>query len=166
MKRALVWDNSGRFAEWVAARIPHMRTGTFGPCVTIGVAGKQPGSDPRLLGAVVFHDYRPQYRSVEWSAAADDPRWLSPKLIGQIMRYPFDQLNVRRITAVIPRRNERSRDFHARFGFKQEGSIRRGFGSDDAIVYGLMRADWARSPFNLSRERAAASSVEVEVRAS
>ena len=137
-------------AEWIRRRIPHMaNTDGFGQCVTMGVIGGDDGAT--MLGAVVFHNYLPVNRSIHWSAAAVTPNWLNRRIITDILRYPFKQLDCVRITAVIPRRNRRSRDFQERFGFKHEGTMRREFVGDDACVYGLLRSEWNKSRFNLDR---------------
>jgi hypothetical protein len=36
-------------------------------------------------------------------------------------------------------------------GFKREGSIRRGFGDDNAIIYGLLAEEWAAGRFCAER---------------
>jgi RimJ/RimL family protein N-acetyltransferase len=135
-------------SAWVAKRIPHMHGEPFPPCTTIGVVNEEGD----MLGGVVFTNHHPRYRSVEWSAAADSANWLSRPIINTIMMYPFEQLGCVRITAIIPRRNKRSREFQEKFGFKNEGLVRRGFGGDDALIFGLMRSEWARSPLNMRRE--------------
>lgn len=137
-------------AEWVRRRIPHMQAHgqSFGPCVTIGVIN----ANADMLGGVVFHSYRSAFRSIEWSAAAASANWLSPRIVSDIMSYPFGKLDCKRITATIARRNKRAREFHTRFGFRQEGLIRNGFGSQDACIYGLLASEWRRSPFNVKRE--------------
>ena len=144
----LLFNQDELVSEWVRRRIPHMSNG-FGPCVTVGVIGGPDGAD--LLGAVVFHGYHAAYRSIEWSAAADTANWLSPRVITEIMRYPFEQMGCNRLQAIIARKNVRAREFHRRFGFKQEGLARRGLGKDDATLYGMLLADWRRSPFNADR---------------
>lgn len=146
----LLIGHSDLVAEWAKRRIPHMRnTNGFGPCEAFGVIGGEDGAE--LLGAVIYHNYCPWYRSIEWSAAAKTPNWLTRDIINDIVAYAFDKLGCVRITAAIPKKAIRVREFHRRFGFKQEGLVRRGFGNDDATVYGLLRSDWAKSPFNLSR---------------
>lgn len=141
-------------AEWVRRQIPHMDGGDFGPCEAIGIIN----NDGEILGGVVFHGM--VGRTIQWSAAAKTANWLRPDLIADIMDYPFKQLGCVRITAFIPRRNKRARDFHVRFGFKHEGTMRRQFGGDDAAIYGLLAADWRRSPFNTESKRSAPETLE------
>jgi len=139
-------------SKWIAQRIPHIAEIGLPPSVTFGVIDD---AETRMLGAVAFHDHREHVRSIEWSAAAATPNWLNRGIINAIMAYPFGQLGCVRITAIIPKRNRRSRDFQERFGFKNEGLVRRGFGGDDACIYGLLNSEWKRSPFNMNRQEPA-----------
>jgi RimJ/RimL family protein N-acetyltransferase len=141
----LLFGHDRELARWAAARIPHMGADAdFGPCAALGVVGE----DGRLLGAVVFSSYYPRYRSIEISFAAASPRWLTLRLVRQILAYPFTQLDCIRVTAVTPKRERRARRFIEDFGFKREGLVRKGFGGDDAVVYGLLKAEWLRSRWN------------------
>lgn len=136
-------------AAWITRRIPYLRGASLGPCVAFAVADDH---GTKILGAVAFHGYRPQFRSIEWTAASDTANWLSVSIINQIMRYPFEQLDCARITAYIAKKNIRSREFQVRFGFKHEGTLRRQFGRDDCCVFGLLQSEWRKSRFNLKRE--------------
>lgn len=146
----LVWGTSGDVAgacvgEFVAARIAHMsRAADFGDFAACGVLG----TDGALIGGVVFNGYRPTYGSIEVSFAAERRNWLTRPVITAILRYPFDQLGVQRLTAVTPRKAASARRFLERFGFRREGLVRQGFGSDDAVISGLLRSEWDRSRFN------------------
>lgn len=131
-------------AAWAAQRIPHIGPNGFGPCAAIGVVSEA----GEVVGGAVFHGYQPHYRAVEISFALSDPRCLNASLIAGIMAYPFDQLHVERVTAVTPRKAASARRFLEKFNFKREGNARRGFGTDDAIIYGLLRSDWRASRFN------------------
>lgn len=132
-------------ARWVADHIPHMKDGTFGPCVGIAILS----SAGEMMGGVVFHDYRPQVRSIEMSAASVSRRWVTRSIISGVLAYPFEQLKCRRITTITPRRNKAARTFDTGIGFKQEGLVRRGFGNDDAVIYGLLANEWRRGKFCL-----------------
>jgi RimJ/RimL family protein N-acetyltransferase len=123
-------------AQWVAARIPGVDS--FGPCAAIGVVD---GED-NLIGGVVYHDYQPQWANIQVSFAGDRADWLTSRLIRGIMHYPFYQLGTARITTLTPKRNKAARQFLMKFGFRHEGTIRKGFGTDDTIISGLMRTEW------------------------
>jgi RimJ/RimL family protein N-acetyltransferase len=142
----VVIDRSGAVARWVASRIPLM-AGTLGfedKAVAFGVLSD--AGQP--LGGVVFTDWQPVYRAIQISFASASPRWLTPRLVTAILDYPFAQLACQRITSVTPSQAVSARRFLEKFGFSREGRIRRGFGTDDAIISGLLAEDWAGHRFN------------------
>ena len=144
----LVLGQDAAVADWVARRIPQVGSGAaFGPCAAIGVAGGEGG----LIGGVVFSNWRPACRSIEVSFASETPRWLTRRLLGAILAYPFAQLGCERLTAVTPRRAKAARRFLDGFGFKREGLVRKGFGDDDAVISGMLRREWEASRWRLPR---------------
>jgi RimJ/RimL family protein N-acetyltransferase len=133
--------------EWAQARIPHLDLEHLGPFVAMGIID----DTDTIRGAAIFHGYAPQYRGIEISFALDSSRGLSRSIIAGIMSYPFQQLNVVRVTAATPgnKTGARTRRFLEHFGFKREGLARLGFGQfGHAAIYGLTHKDWAHSPFN------------------
>ncbi len=129
-------------AQWVADRIPGVDG--FGPCAALGVVDTQ----DNLVAGVVFHDYQPQYANIQVSFASERADWLTPRLLRSILSYPFQQLGVARITTLTPKRNRAARQFLRKFGFFHEGTIRKGFGDDDAIVSGLLKTEWLEHRLN------------------
>lgn len=132
-------------AQWVADQIGHGLD--WGPCEAIGVVDK----NDNLIGGVVFSNYRPDVANIEVSFAAIRANWLTPALVTGIMHYPFTQLGAARITSQTPKKNRRARQFLQKFGFKHEGTVRRGFGDDDCIISGLLAEEWACHKFNRAR---------------
>lgn len=146
MRLAVGYD--AQVADWVGKRIPHMGDSeAFGPCAAIGVVN----DDGYLVAGVVFHNYVERYRIVEISMAASNVRWASRATLTGLLAYPFEQLNCVRVTTITPRKNKRALTFNRKLGFKQEGIVRRGFGSQDAVICGLLAKEWRESPFNLRR---------------
>jgi RimJ/RimL family protein N-acetyltransferase len=144
----LVFGHDALVAGWAANRIPHVETAdNFGPMTAIGV----PDDDGKLGAAAVYHGYQERFRGIEISFACDHPRYLSRTIISGLLRYPLAQLSCQRVTAATPRKATSTRQFLEKLGFRREGVMRRGFGNDDAVVYGLLAKEWARSPFNLDR---------------
>lgn len=151
----LLTQHDAEVADWVARRIPLLASKVarepfgqaFGPSTAIGVISE----DGWLLGGVVYHGYDPDFRSIELSFASASPKWLTRPIIGQLLGYPFDQLGVARVSGATPKRSADARRFLEKFGFKREGVIRRGFGSDDAIISGLLRREWEHSRYNPHR---------------
>lgn len=151
----LLYGHDADVIHWVCTHIPHLavrvpyfdKGAVLGPAVGIGVLS--PAGD--LIAGTVFHGYDPFVKAMEVSCAAITPRWGNREVFGAILRYPFETADCQRLTAVTPRRSPEGatspRQFLEGLGFKREGSIRRGFGSDNAIVYGLLREEWLEGRF-------------------
>lgn len=138
----LVHGRPDIFVPYLVQRIPHAQSSTFGHAATMGVVSE--GGE--ILGAVAFHNYQPEYLSIEVSTAADTRRWLTKHIIQQIFGYPFVQLGCERVFAVTPRRAKGARAFLKTFGFQLEGVGRKGFGPwGDAMGYSLLRDEYYRS---------------------
>lgn len=147
----LLFGHDADVAHWVAERIPHAavripyydRGQVFGPSAAIGVVN---GAGDMVAG-VVYHNYDPFVRSIEVSMASTTRMWARPDVVRSLLRYIFVQANCLRCTAVTPRSATSPRRFLEGIGFKREGSIRRGFGSENALVYGLLADEWAAGRF-------------------
>lgn len=157
----LLRGHDAEVTHWVCERIPHLRvripyfepgqvlgdTRAFGVLNDHGV----------LIAGVVFHGYDPFVQAIEVSCAAESPRWGNREIFREILRYPFEAAQCRRVTAVTPRRAPPGatspRKFLEGLGFVREGSIRFGFGDQNAIVYGLLREEWEAGRFCRPRER-------------
>jgi RimJ/RimL family protein N-acetyltransferase len=145
----LEWDRTGAVAGWVARRIPAME-GTPGfPADAVSFCVLS--SDGRPLGGVVYTDWQPTYRSIQISFASASPKFLTPRLLSDILEYPFGQLGCSRVTSITPSQTASALRFLNKFGFRREGLIRRGFGTDDAIISGLLAEEWAEHRFNVRR---------------
>lgn len=117
----------------VAAALPEMRGRVAGPYTALGVV-----RSGVLLGGTVWHNYIGH--NIEVSIAFDRADWARPSTLRRLFAYPFIQLEVARITAVVAKRNARCRKLTVGLGFKLEGTIRKGFdGKQDAMIYGLLR---------------------------
>lgn len=119
----------------------------FGPCFGFGIVGE----DGWPLGGAVYHNYHPEYRSIEISFATATKRCLTRQIIREILSDPFARLDCQRVTAVTPRLARPAREFLERIGFKREGLIRKGFGTDHAVVYGLLKSEWLSSKWMKDR---------------
>lgn len=141
----LVLGQDERVADWTKARIPHAHS--WGAMAAIGVED----ATGELIAGVVFNNYRPEYKSIEISTASSSARWLTKSLISGIFAYPFAQLGCQRVTAATPRNAHTARQFLETFGFIPEGIVRLGFGSQDALLFGLLASEWASHRYNLAR---------------
>ena len=128
--RKLIFGRDAEVCAWAANNIPHVSA--FEKAVTIGVS-----NDNGIIGAVVFHDYREN--DIQMSAASISKMWLTQSILNTIFRYPFIQLKCTRVTSFAPKRNASTRKFLIGLGFVEEGVMRRGFGSDDCVIYGMLK---------------------------
>jgi RimJ/RimL family protein N-acetyltransferase len=89
----IVWSPSAdcefnkHLAQWLAVHIAHDGRSVLSPCLCFGVF-----SNGKLQGAVAFHDWKPHYGTIEFSAASSSGSWLSRAVIREIARYAFDEL--------------------------------------------------------------------------
>jgi RimJ/RimL family protein N-acetyltransferase len=147
----LLYGHDEEVTHWVCENIPHLaiRIPDFplghvlGPAVAIGVLG----DDGQLIAGVVFHGYDPYVRAMEVSCAATTPHWGNRETFRALLRYAWEGADCQRVTACTPRKATSARRFLEGLGFRREGSIRRGFGSDNAIIYGLLREEWIDGRF-------------------
>ena len=125
-------------AGLVASHIPHMQGKSFGHFTALGVV-----RDETLIGGVVYHGYLGHDCQVSiWIDRATFMPWRA------LFEYPFGQLNCERITAVVGKRNKRSRRLVEKLGFKLEGVHRKGLdGFEDAMSYGMLKSEcrWRKS---------------------
>lgn len=102
-------------------------------CSALGIA-----DDGQLIAGWVYTAY--DGHSVMIHVASTDPRWMSKGRLFALFHYPYEQLGVVRINAVIARKNKRARRVCERLGFKEEGLLRRGYdGKQDGVVYGMLK---------------------------
>src|SRR5262245_3401366 len=92
--------------------------------MTIGVLDRA-----TLIGGVIYNNWHPQYGTVEMTAAATSPRWLSRDTLWKIYEYPFLTLKCQLVTAHTPTDNIALLDQLERLGY--EGvELPRMFGRD------------------------------------
>lgn len=91
-----------------------------------------------LVAGVIYHNFRKT--DLEVVIAASSPNWCFPATMRTLFAYPFGQLRVQRMTALVGRKNKPSRKLVLGLGFKEEGCCRKAFfNGEDAMIYGLLR---------------------------
>jgi L-amino acid N-acyltransferase YncA len=131
-------------AAYVASRIKHQEPFVVG-YEALGAIDSQ----GRLIGGFVYSELRetPGGGSIAICAAGERD-WLSRGNLKVFLgSYPFGQLGVHRIQAMVAKSNIRARHVIERLGFKNEGKVREALGPGrDAILYGLLRHEsrWIR----------------------
>ena len=109
----------------------------FGPAAAIGIMRKG-----EIAAVAVFNHY--QHPNIEISFARSDQNWATRDAIRAVFRFPFVQLGCKRLTATTEAKNQRTRAFLCRLGFREEGYHPDAYPSDDAVSYGMLAKDAAR----------------------
>lgn len=133
--RFLLTNKDELVADWVAKRIPHY---VFSPSgyTAIGLMNEA----GMILAGVIYENYT--RRDVHVHIAANGKNWMSKRWLGEVFRYPFEQLRVERLTALIPESNRGSERFTKHLGFKKEGQVRNMLaGDEDLLVYGMLKSE-------------------------
>ena len=130
----IIYGQDDKIIKWVQERIPHVSSDGFGPATAIGIM-----KEGYLIAGIVYHRY--QKFDIEMSMASIDPSWATRKILRTMFQYPFQQLGCSRVTATTPKNYKHVRTFLERLNFKLEGVIRKGYGSEDACIYGLLREE-------------------------
>jgi RimJ/RimL family protein N-acetyltransferase len=118
-------------ADWVRGKLPQF-LGWNGSFVAIGY--ERSGV---LVGGVVFTQYA--HPNIVIACALEAP--LTRRFLRGIFYYPFRQLGVRRVTALIDAKNTKSRQLVEHAGFVQEGLMRDAAPDDDVLIYGMTRSE-------------------------
>lgn len=89
--------------------------------------------------AVVFYSHF-NGADVQMHITSRDPRWCSRGTLRGFFHYPFEQLRVRRVTAIIRKKNRRARRMNERLGFTLEGVHPQCYPDGaTAVSYGMTR---------------------------
>lgn len=125
--------------DWVAQRVG----GIYGVARGIGL---ERGGE--IVAGVAYTDFNKSQVKVH---AAIEGR-LTPRFLWTISDYPFNQLQVERVTAEIPRVHAKARKLAEGLGFEQEATLRRAHPSGDMLVY----VGWRQNMRWLTQHRKAA----------
>lgn len=135
MGKRILANEDKRVAEWVSQQMPIFEFGSS-PYTAIGLAA----NNGELIAGVVYQNYIKT--SIDVHIAAIGRRWATREFLGECCRYPFLTLGCRRMTGLVPARNEEGARFDEKFGFTYEGRIRKILpNGDDLIVYGMLREE-------------------------
>ena len=141
MPSDLVFGRSEEIEKWVADRIPGCAR-LFGECQAVGV------SNGEIIAGVVFHNWSPENRTIEVSAAADSPKWATRANLTRLLDYPFGALGCRLVLARHSEFNRRARKLWGAMGAKEYFiPDLRADGEGEAIAV-LSSDAWAKSRLN------------------
>lgn len=149
MTHHLLFRADGDILDWMEGRVGF----SLRPARAIGLVEQDEDGTPRLLAAVAYNRVNSYSNAaphdVCMTIVSTTPRWASRRAIGAFFRYPFIDLEMRRVTAAVASDNAPSLKMMDQLGFKAEGVIRHGYdGFRDAVVFGMLREEcrWLDAP--------------------
>ena len=130
--------------EWCASRLEQPTSRFAIGSVAMGIAQ---GND--LIAVAAYDNFRKgkngEPLNIECAIASVSPKWASRGTIRAILHYPFCQLKVPRVTAMVAVGNVRSRRMLERLGFVTEGCVRCCLeNGEDMLVTGMLREEAGR----------------------
>lgn len=138
----LDWDSRPEVADFVNRRIRESFTASTS--LPVGVRDKH----DELIAGWVFHNFDPESNVIEFSGAADTPRWMTRAILHELFKYAFAHCQM-----VITRNSEKNTRLHRQlkaFGFEKI-VLPRLFGrTEDCFYWFLTIEAWHRSPFFIS----------------
>lgn len=122
--------------NFIADQIPETELADFGNYTTLGII-----RNDKLVCGVLYSNWRPEI-DIWMTIGAIDPKWCNRTSLREIFNYPFEELGLRRVTALIAKKNKRSRRLVEGVGFKYEGNARNYMkNGDDCIIYGMLKKE-------------------------
>lgn len=96
--------------------------------------------DDKLVGGVVYDNYRPAAKTVSVSIALTSKTALTKDLLKRLFAYPFIDLGCNRLMATIDVNNHPSLKLCRALGFTQEGTLRKASpAGSDLAIFGMLR---------------------------
>lgn len=130
MRRIIVGQDD-RVGSWVLERTGGQWKGES---VTIGLE-----EDGKLVAGALYEDFNGA--NINIALAGEGRNWLNREFLWFTCYYPFEQLKVRRVTALVASSNETSINFCQHIGFVREATLEQAHPSGDLIVFRMFRED-------------------------
>ncbi len=128
-------------AAWCADHIPHVGAAGFGAAQAIAVLRGN-----AIAAVAVFHDWQPEFGTLQCSLASVTPRWATPAAVRALLRYAFVTAGANKLWTATPHDAVRVLRFLAGIGLKPEATLKSHFGHKrHAVICRMMRSDWQRS---------------------
>ena len=125
--------DSERIGNWVCEKA--------GGRYQIGNTGIGYEKDGDLIAGVMYDGFNGSNISIH--SRIDNPRIVPKKFYWMVFDYPFNQLNVKRLSGIVCFNNNKAQRLNEHLGFKREAVLGDYFPEGDAIVY-VMRKDDCR----------------------
>jgi len=131
----LIVTDAKRVHDYVAPLIPGY-FGKFSLVCSYHAIGIE--KDGKLIAGCLYYNFREN--GLEMTFAATNKRWPTRKNLKTFFDYPFEQLGLQRVTALIRRDNKQSIDMVKRLGYRLEGICRKTFSDNcDAVIFGMLK---------------------------
>ena len=138
--RLLIGEDA-RIGRYVADHAPLERPVWAGGFTGFGILR----SDGELVAGVVFSDWHPAEKRLEFSACADDPRAFTTRIIVALGDYAFGQVKAYRVWARTSKDNTRALKFLEGVGFIREGTLASWYGPEKhAVILRVTAPEWQR----------------------
>lgn len=111
-------------------------------CVGIGLA-----RDDRLIAGVAYDGYNGA--QILMHQRIDDPKAITREFVWFCFWYPFEQLKVRRVTGIVPKKNKAARRLDEHLGFKLEAVLKAAHPTGDLCVYRLFKDECRMLSWNM-----------------
>ena len=132
MTPQLLYGHDKLVCSWVGTQLGVSEW--LGDAVGIGVI-----RGTEFIAGVVYFAYR--WPVIEMACAAVNSRWLTRPILYELFRYPFEDLQCRRICALVDIDNLRARKFDEKLGFVQEAVLKEAHPGGDVILYRMLKSE-------------------------
>lgn len=111
--------------------------GPVGPCVAWSML-----DDKGFVAVLILSDISSNSACFHF-AARPGARWLTKTFANSVMGLAFDQMRLSRLTGPIRGSNLRAQQVALKWGFKQEGVLRKAFpNGEDCVLMGFLKEEW------------------------
>ena len=137
-----VYDRDEQLIKYALTKLPYAGGASdINKSRAIGVMQTMAGP---LSAVVIFSNHHEEFKSIQVSVVIDNPHGMTKGVWRRLFAYPFTQLGVNRLEVTVPASNLKSMALVEKLGFVREGVLRRFLGTDDLIVFSLLRNEAER----------------------
>jgi RimJ/RimL family protein N-acetyltransferase len=132
MSSKLIYGEENRLLPWAQERIGvSFRRDAY----TIGLE-----RDGEIVAVVVYDSFS-EADCCMHIASDGTGKWMNKSLLVAAFAYPFVQLQLRRVTGMVPAKNVAALNFDEHLGFVREGYHPNALPDDDLVSLGMLRED-------------------------
>lgn len=153
----VLWGNNPAVNEmlwkWASMKLFEHTRGFGGACHTMGVF-----DGTELIGVMVYHNYDRKAGAIEVSGAADNPRWLTRKVLWDMFAYPFEQLDCQIVVMRVSPENRHLHRILTAYGFDCYTIPRLRGRHEDELIFTLTDDAWRNNGFHRNHRNGQRSS--------